>query len=593
MAFKDLKPQEWIDEIDEGLEYRRRFGLEDKWGDLEAIYYNVHSSMLNDGPNIFLSQGDAMLSTVTVPSPQILVKPTTPEGVQTAPLVEALDRTLLRDLEIPEEVDQSLLHTFLFGRGIVKMGYDSEWGFDPRLDLGGSLQLGLTLSQFNEKGTRAIEHNRKVSPGMPWVKSVLPHDIIVPWGVNRLDSAPWIAHRVVRHIDDLRADRKYENVRRLEPTLSMRDFVQSYKTSHKMVRRSSPIETPEFVEFYEVHDRRTRQIVAVVPDHDRLIRKTTNLLQIENRLPFASVHFTPTTRAFWTTPDAWYLYFVQNELSDAARQRTKQRRLAVIKFLYDKGAINEAELEKLLSPDVGAAAAIEAGRKLNEAVVKLENTPSDYLVREEELLRANAREQIGFSRNQLGEFAGGRRTATEAAAVDRASLRRMTRRSLAAARLYRDVIAIVNNIIFEHWTIPRYIEVLGQTQGTQFARLNGLALKARYNYEVKFTDESEERGRKLEALQLYGLLSQDPMIDQLALREFLVSEFNDPKFERIFSGAALQSGVQQVQGQGGGVQSQGSQRQRRTGSLPGVRGTNGEAARTAQAGQLAGGRISP
>lgn len=557
MASQELQPSEWLEEIKRGLEYRRRFGLEDLWGEMEAIYYNVHESMACDGPNIFLSQGDAMMSLLSVPSPAVKVKALNPESVDKAPLVETLDSILLDELRISEEADTAILHAWLFGRGIIKLGYDSEWGYDSSLDVGGDLQLGLTLSQLDPTGNRQIEYNSKVQSGMPWAKAVMPHDIIVPWGVKEIAQSPWIAHRVVRDIDDLRSDKKYSNTKNLQPQTSMRDFVESYRSTNKGQFKSMNSENCQYVELFEIHDRRTGKIYVVTWDCDKFLRNERNLLQIENRLPFASIAFTPRARAFWTTPDVYYLLFVQNELSDVARQRTKQRRIAGLKFLYDSDSITDEELMKILSPDVGVAAKVESGRDISKAIISLQNNPNQQLIMEEESLRGNAREQIGFSRNQLGEYTSGRKTAREVNAVERSSELRMSRRGLMMKKLYQDVLEIMNGIVFQHWNIGRYIQVMGEQAGSDWINLNGPALQGRYSYQVEFVNEGEIEQRKIQALQLYGMLSKDPSVDPVELRKLLVSQVNDPSFARLFN-ASIRRDMQQMQAQGGnpGAESQ-------------------------------------
>lgn len=573
MAFREFKPDEWAEEISSGLDFRRKFGVETAWGALEAMYYNVHASMANDGPNVIMSTGDALLSSLSVPTPAIIVKPERPEAVSRAPYVEALDNVFLRELVIADEVDTAELNAYLFGVGVLKVGYDSEFGFNPNLDVGGALRLGFTLTQLDDKGKRRIEHDSTVSPGMPWVSSVDPRDIVVPWGTHRLTKTPWIAHRFIRQIDDLKNDPKYSNVSRLSPTLSMEDFVGSYKATVRMWRPSSGTSdrsltrrqrprftsrgsrTVEFVELYEIHDRRTGKILVISPDHPSFLRNDINALQIDNVLPFASISFTPKSRAFWTTSDAYYLQAMQMEISDLAVQRTKIRRLAVLKFLYDEDVIDEEEIQKLVSPEVGAAAKIKQGMtgRLNEAVMEIRTTVDQTLILEEEHLRRNVREQIGFSRNQLGEFAGGRRTATEAKIVDVSSTRRLSRRGKAVQRLYQDTISIINAIIFQHWTLPRHVEVMGETQANEWVEITGPELKSRYSYDVIFTDDAELRQRRREALQEYMILSQDPSIDPIALRQYISDQYNDPAFSRLFN-ADIQNAMRAMRLAGGLVQ---------------------------------------
>jgi hypothetical protein len=580
LSTKNYTPQDWLDEIEDGLEYRRRFGLEDKWAELEAIYYNVHESMMNDGPNIFLSQGDAMLSQLTVPTARIRVKPTTQEEVSKAPLVETLDNKLLSEGELPQEIDTAALHCYLFGRGIIKHGYDSEWGYTPGLDMGGQLQMGATLTQLNKKGDRRIEYDSTIYPGSPWSRAVLPHDFVVPWGTKELESAPWVVHRVVRHIDDLRADRKYTIPRDLKPHLSMEDFVNSYRTpqAKKLGRGSTHSGQNEatHVEFFEIHDRSTGKIMVVTWDCDKFLRKEDNALQIENRLPFSSMSFTPRTRSFWTTPDAYYLYYIQNELSDTAVQRTKQRRISTLKFMFDENVIDEEELQKALSPEVGIGIKVNGSAgDMSKALQPLTYAPNQQLAVEEDLLRANAREQLGMSRNQLGEYTGGRKTAREVGTVDRASQLRMSRRGLAVKRLYQDSIRTTNNIIFSYWTLPRYVDILGEANARKWVQINGPALRGRYNYDIEFVDEAELNERKLMALQLYGQLAKDPGVDPVALREWLSGQVNDPAFERIFS-ADIRQRMLELSALNGAIQSQSASGGQSNGGVRALQGADGQ-----------------
>jgi len=150
-------------------------------------------------------------------------------------------------------------------------------------------------------------------------------------------------------------------------------------------------------------------------------------------------------------------------------------------------------------------------------------------------------------------------------------------------RLYQGIITQVNNLIFENWTLPRYVEVLGPQQTQRWVAVSGPQLKGKYNYDVRFTDESETQSEKMEALQLYSLLSQDPTVDALALKMFLVGQFNDPAFGRIFD-ASIQSALQQRalrEPGGGGVSQGGGGGQSRPGALPSLPGGNGQTGRFA------------
>jgi len=543
---KELKPSEWVQEINQGLEFRRQFGLEQEWQNLEVLFYNLAGSGL--GPNLISSTGDSLLSSLTVPFPSVTVTALREEYIPSARIVQAVDTYLMRELAIPIQVELAALHAFLWGRGIVKLGFDSEFGFDPSLDIGlGSPlgPLGTSVSQFDRRGD--MIESGIARPGMPWALSCLPHDIVVPWGTREIADAPWIAHRVVRHIEDIRADPKYSHAKTIEPNLSMKDFVSSYKTVMKPYRVGvypSVSDKFEYVEVWEVHDRRTRQVLAIPIAGERFLRKDPDVLQIDG-LPFVSFAFVPIARNFWTTSDAFYLKQPQGELDDISMQASKQRRISVAKLLASVDAMDAAEIDKLTSADVGAVVMVKSGFNPKDAVTTFQNPPNVFLANDADFVRRNARESVGLSRNQMGEFEQrGRRTAFEVAKVDEYSARRMGRRQVTMKRVYEEIFRKLNQIVFEFWKTYRVVEVVGPA-GKEWVKFTGDQIKGEYAYDVTFSEEPPiaQASPRSDALQLYTALSQDPTVDQVALRDFVTKAFSDPSITRIFEGGGPNAGV--------------------------------------------------
>ena len=163
--------------------------------------------------------------------------------------------------------------------------------------------------------------------------------------------------------------------------------------------------------------------------------------------------------------------------------------------------------------------------------------PNVGLYQDAEVVRRNAREVIGFSRNQLGEFeSAGRRTATEASLVEDASNRRMGRKGNGVAKVFKNLFEKINPIIFAFWKTPRVVEIVGEAGSREFAKFTGPELKGDYSYEITFSNEAPEgiEARKQTAIQLYATLVADPLVDPVMLRKFLIRAFNDPEFSSIF-----------------------------------------------------------
>lgn len=554
--WKELSVDEWFTEIERCLEYRLLFGLEDHWNELEALFADVHSSS-GTGSNIIASTGDSLLSTLSVPVPQITVKARRGGTVERARILESVDNQLENDLGVQEEFEDAIHYGFLWGKGVLKIGYDSEWGWNPKHDFGEN--LGASLTQFDSRGRR-IEFQSRTRPGYPWMQAVMPHDILVPWGTRKIRSAPYVIHRVIRHVEDIKADVKYNGKRDLRAVMSMKDFVQSYQSTLKVYRMGhdlshrSGTDKTEFCELWEIHDRRTGKIIVIATGHDKFLRNEEDLLQIGGTNPFVEVSFTPRSRSFWVTPDAYYLKQAQAELSDITLQAQKHRRLSILKFLVTRGMITEEEKSRLLSSEVGALVEVEQGFDMKGGLQAFQpDSTYQALYVDAEHVRRNAREVVGFSRNQMGEYEPtGRRTATEVASVESGAQTRMTRRQLIVRNAHIESIDILNGIIFKFWTYPRMAEVVGKDGQDIWVPFVGSDLKGDYSYDVSFSSGSIENleSRRQRAIELYMGLSQDPMVDQARLRAYLAHAYNDPELKGVFTGqqdASLRLSMPQVQ----------------------------------------------
>jgi hypothetical protein len=481
-----------------------------------------------------------------------------------------VDNIILEITGMQQEVEDSTLSAYLWSRGIIKVGYDSEWGWNPKFDvLDKDNPVGATPTQANLKGHR-IEFNG-FAPGMPWVRNVLPHDFCVPFGTRRIAEAPWTAHRVIRHIEDLRDDPKYENVKSLEPNMSREDWVRSYqaiaqpfKFGSDPTRYAGNMEgkKAEYVELWEIHDRRTGKVMVLATSQlDKFLRNDDDHVAI-NGHPFVSIGFVPNARTFWTTSDAEYLRWSQAELTDIAIQTSKQRRISIMKFLYRRGAITQEQLDKLMSNTVGAGVEVEMGEDLDKIIKVFQPSQNPQVYNEADETRKNARETVGFSRNQFGEFDdSSRRTATEVNNVQQNSNLRMSRRQLQVRNAYIELFQKINPLLFNLWKAPRVAQVLDKNGVAQWMQFTGDHIRGLYKYDVGFSADSGEtrQSRQQNAIQLYQMLLQDPAVDQVQARRFLARAFNDPRFSSIYKpgilegdpNAAAQLQMLQMQ-QGGG-----------------------------------------
>ena len=531
--------EEWMIEIENALKFREEFGRENRWQSLENSFMHDPNGDTAIGPNLIYSNGDSLISSLTVPNPEIVVAAETQKGVATAPIVERLDNQLIKKLNIKREVDRGLLNAYLYGKLILKVGYDSLFGYSPYYDIGNQKQFyGITMTQFGKKGERLEFGSQK--PGWPWVRAVLPHDFVVPWGTVDIADAPWCAQRFVRRVDLIKADPKYRHTKNLKPDMSMEEFMKSYGTvgARKMKNSSTASymqnKDPVFKEFWEIRDASDNKILVVTKDFDNFLREDIDAIQIAaGRLPYVCGDFVMHPRSFWTTPLAYYLGQIQATQFDISKQQEKQRRISVLKFLVRKNMLSQEQLTRIMSGDVGAYEEVDAPTSLglSEMVATMPTGQLLDFAMMSEANRRDARDAIGFSRNQMGEFdSSSRRTAREATFVFQGSALRTDKRSQMVSDTYKSAIEICNNLIFNFWNMPRDVLVENGWQS-----VTGQMLKSDYSYDISLSTKRNlsRAERKIEAFQVLMQLAQFPGANLPELYKYLLTAANDPAFERL------------------------------------------------------------
>jgi len=540
----DRTVEEWLTEIENGLLYRREYGKEEAWAKNEKNYLNDLDSDTIVGSNLVFAMGDTLASSLNVPDPEFVVTAETQEAVATQPIVESIDNWLVGKMKLKRAADVAVINGYLFGNLILKIGFDSEFGYSPYYDIGpGNNPYGMTFTQFDRKGNR-IEY-RDIEPGMPWVTACSPHDIVVPWGTQFIDSAPWVAHRIIRPTADIKADPKYVNTSRLEPRMSVEDYMQSYGAliQSRMLDRYNTQTTYEnrtqltHTILWEIHDRQTGRIIVVSPDYDKFLRRDIDAIQRACGHPFVSHSFVTHPRAFWSTPLAYYLGQIQNEQFDIAMQAVKQRRIACLKFLARDKGMSEAERNKLLSGDVGAVGLVKGSWPLGDIFKEVPQGTNKLLEldMQSKSNRADARETIGFSRNDLGEeLQSTRRTGIEARFINRGSQRRVSRRAGAVIGLYVDTIMKVNQLLFSFWKRPRSRRV-----ADTWVQFTGEEIRGDYSYSATLSTKRNVSiaERKMESLMLaIQLLQAGLPLNPQAFMSYINDAANDPAFEQLLQG---------------------------------------------------------
>ena len=495
----------WKREIHKSIKYKEDFAMSKDWGRFYRYYRGKERSAIYS-VNKYFSMLRSMVPRIYFRNPKIFVSPTRPEFEATAPVIQAVDNYILREIKIKQTLRSVVQDVFFCNKGFVKVGYDREFGELP--------EVGDKTLPADE----SIEYNTTVKEGMPWVLRTSPEDFLVKWGTSSLDDVIWVGHKVVRMLEDVKKDPSYKNTSKLRGGYSreIRKKRESISTTSSQVRTSQEDVLKqigvddEWVEIYEIRDVKKGEVLAINMDHDDFLRgPEEDDLQTEG-VPYVDLGFNPDNDVYWGPSDATLLEPHQREINDTKSQISMHRRINLLKFLFDSDDISNEKFKRLFKGNVGAALGIPGLTR--EKIIALQPGEPLELKRDAIEIERDINETLGFPRTEAGEYAGPpRRTKAEVEQVSQGHWIRIDERRDLLADFLIDIVKKVNQVIFTKWTSERIIPVVGPDRAMYWVKYTGAQIKGEYDFTVNIdtgrpvTTET----RRNEAEKLLDRVSRD------------------------------------------------------------------------------------
>jgi len=512
---------EWMGRIKASIQYRHKFirygskTQKDIYQDARKYYRGDWKTGIVPGNRMF-SFGRSLIPSIYFRSPRVTVTATKPELIFHARVVEAVDNYLIKKTKLKKTLKTAALNAYLCGNGPIKLGYDSEFGYSPEQAVDAD---EATITQIGRTDDRIIEYHSNVQPGLPWALPDLPENVIVPYGYRDPDSLPWIAHRILRPLEDVKQDQKYRNTKDLQGTRSL-DLVEEKDRSIFTDSQQIP-----YAELIEIRDASTGEIYVIC--EDQLLMAAPDYLQIGRSLPWEFVIFNEDPEFFGGIPDTVMIEPQQIELNEIRTQASRHRKIALLKFLYLKGAIKEDELEKFFSGEVGPGIEVEAEVLANAITTLQPHIPAD-LMTEAMQVKSDMRESMGFSENQANAYKGGTPpTAAETMQVAVSAESRISERKDIMADALVNIVEKWNRFIFQFWTGERVAKIAGPDGAPMWVQYTGDQLRG--DYDLNVDPDTGFPASKMIRQQAADLLMKtyggDPLIDQVRLRELHLQQF--------------------------------------------------------------------
>src|SRR3990172_4615985 len=519
----------WMTQIRKGIAYRKKYAREADWARWRQ-YYRGYWPRGTLPVNLFFRMLRTVVPRVYFRNPSISVQPSK-HGIEQqvfARLIERIDNKLIRTMRVKNQVKQIVQDTWMFGTGIGKRGFGQEFHPTPDMITGGS-------DPFAKDSTMRVkaktEYHSTIRDNMPWFLENPTGGFIVPAGSRNFLECRWYAGWYRRPLEDLQEDPRFKNTAML-------------KGSHHSEYRASPLpdmsEGPtNEIDLVEIRDTKTGKAFVIAPYGEtdkKVLFYGDDTMQVNGRTPFYTTVFNPDDEVCWGVPDSVVLEPQQLELNEIRTLTMKHRRLAIVKLLYKDKSLDTTELEKVLNGEV--LAAVKVNGELSDIEFRqMADIPKDLFMAGNEVLN-DVRENMGFSRNQFGNYAEGSadRTATESRIVQTAREIRVDERRDAVADLIVDLFEDIHVDIFDRWSDEIVVQVAGADGLPVWVAFKPNMLKAA-QYEIQVDPDSSvpetKEVRMQKALVTYERLKTNPLIDPQLLTTYLLHELHGTQFDTM------------------------------------------------------------
>jgi len=222
-------------------------------------------------------------------------------------------------------------------------------------------------------------------------------------------------------------------------------------------------------------------------------------------------------------------------LNTHRRQSVRLRDAAVGKYLYDTGAIDDDDLDKIKKGEVGEYIGVKEGilaqgaDKVITTTAQVKATADDY--RTAQTLKSDMDETLGISNVQAGAMNETTRSATEVQAVGANSSGRQSKEQARVVAFYLSIVRAIDTLIVRYMQGDDYVSVAGEDGSRKLQQWNAKMVNIRCAYDIRpdsqlQIDTARDRQQKMAG---YNLMAKDPLVNRVPILRDLARDFGwDP-----------------------------------------------------------------
>lgn len=507
--------------------WREEEGYDKLWVRLINLYRGKHFETTSREDrivvNIAFGTLNVIFPSISVNHPKITVNARDPEDYDRSVILETVVNYWWRHYDIKPHFRRAVKDYLTVGHGWIKTGYrfveeekerpqhevEKEFGEKvAEVDdyAAANPHLSDSLPTDDELMASIPSTTQVVVEDRPYAERVSPFDMYVDPEAKDLSDAAWLAQRIIRPIEEVRSDSRYERSarKRVKPDVTVK------KTWYRdqYVTDSTHKTDLERVTVWEYYNIKTNQMCVFAENGDEYLVKPQKMPYAFGQ-PFVMIRNYDVPDMFYPMGDLEAIEGLNLELDKLRSQAANARKRYARKFLARKEAF-DAEGRRALTSDIDGEVAwvndsVEAlGEAIQPVAGSGETIPPEFF-NQSSVIENDIDAVSGVSDFMRGSMPETRRTATEAAMIQDATNARAADKLAIIEASIGKVAENLVQLAQQYMTEESTVRIIGKNTGKPvWVPVQPEDIQGEYDFEVEggSTQPQNETFRRQQALDL-------------------------------------------------------------------------------------------
>jgi len=513
--------------LDHAVKYREQEGYDLLWERMTDLYRGKHLPTTASEEdqlvvNMAFSTVNVIYPSVSVNYPKITVSPNKPEDEDRAVFSEAIINYQWKHHELQEPFRRAVKDYLVIGHAWVKIGWkfvekevplegaDQYNEFNAAIEQADAFaaerpELAALLPTDDELQADLPTSQVVVVEDRPTVERVSPHDIYVDPEGTCMDDIRWLAQRVIRPIEDVKADKRYKPAvrRRIQADAGVG---HSEVSSRREWRKRHAVDPEDQrCTIWEWWDLKSNTLCVFAEGADEFLIDPAEAPYAFGH-PFVMLRNYDVPDYFYPMGDLEALECLQQELNALRTIQMQARRTFARKHLIRARAFGPSGRAALESnEDNEFVEVLDEQTPFGDLIAPVPQTPlPPEIYNHSDIIENDMGDVSGVSEYQRGQVPETRRTATEAAMIGDSTNARAADKlamiEIGIGRIARKVLACNAQFL----TQEQVARVVGPDGAIIWVPYDRDDVTGEYDFEVEAgsTQPRNETVRRQEAVQL-------------------------------------------------------------------------------------------